>query len=162
MQQLASDLIRRNLEQLLRQTGADMKKISAEVLGKNHSYLFGFLKRGAPADLSFESRLRLTAYFNVRPALFFSIHELDFIRKVRNTDLAPSANNDLSNLIQVASDVVASIRRAQNQLQQKSTQQESAIRAHYIKTISQNAQLLAEISKKIAAEAEKGEAYHVQ
>lgn len=71
-----TDFIRKNLEKLLQDTGADMKRISTDVLGKNHSYLFGFLKRNSPAKLSFDSRLLLVEHFQVDPSLLLSPLEM--------------------------------------------------------------------------------------
>lgn len=74
-----TDFIRQNLEKLIDDRGEDMKFLSTNVLQKNHSYIFGFLKRGAPQSLSEKSRWQLVNYFNVPPITFFTDEELQLL-----------------------------------------------------------------------------------
>lgn len=93
-----TDFIRSNLQKLITENETDMSFVSTEILKKNHSYLFGFLKRRLPEKLPQHIRWQLVAFFQVPPATFFTDDEIDLIVKNLYPDI------DVTALIAAAED----------------------------------------------------------
>lgn len=66
---LRADPVRRALQELIDQRDVDYKTVSLAI-GRNHSYIQQFLKRGMPAKLPEDVREALGHYFKVSPELF--------------------------------------------------------------------------------------------